>query len=276
MARIEVSPGVELHTYVDDFLFPWQESIPVVLEHGFARHGLFWNPWVPLLASERRVYRPDVRGFGGSTIMPDTYTYNVEDLLSDIVAILEHFDLDKVHWVGESSGGTLGIALGASFPERVASLVLMDAPARPYDDPTTWTDNSIDTGSPQEAILKYGLKEWCRITLGRRLDLDRSSPELQEWYCEQTGRNADRSAVGWSDINVGLDLRSLLPKITAPTLVLAGEKSPIVGSQQHSMADSIDGARLHLFEGYGHGLSLTATEECVAEIKAFWNEVESK
>jgi pimeloyl-ACP methyl ester carboxylesterase len=87
--------------------------------------------------------------------------------------------------------------------------------------------------------------------------------------------SADKSAVGWSDVNTKLDLRPLLAKISAPTLILAGEKSPIVGAQQQSMADSIVGARLHLFRGYGHGLSLIAAQECVAEIKDFWNSVEA-
>jgi pimeloyl-ACP methyl ester carboxylesterase len=40
------------------------------------------------------------------------------------------------------------------------------------------------------------------------------------------------------------------------------------------MADSIAGARLHLFHGYGHGLSLIAPEQCVAEIKEFWKSAE--
>jgi pimeloyl-ACP methyl ester carboxylesterase len=208
--------------------------------------------------------------------MPPEYAYTAGDLISDIVRILDHFDLEKVHWVGESSGGTLGIGLAAKHPERVASLVLIDAPAHPYSEKSTWDDNSLDQKSPQEAIMKYGLREWCRRTLGRRLDLDRASPQLQDWYCEQTGRNSDRSAAGWSDVNTVLDLRPLLPKIKAPTLILAGEKSPIVGPQQNAMSQSIAGSRLHVFKGYGHGLTLVATQECVREIGGFWDEVENK
>jgi 3-oxoadipate enol-lactonase len=275
MPFVDREPGVQLHVYEDDYLWPWEDPIPVVLEHGFARHGLFWNPWVPPLCGSRRILRPDVRGFGASTVMPDEYVYSADALVDDIVAILDHFGFERVHWVGESSGGTLGLALAAGHPDRVVSLVLMDAPAHPYAEASTWSDNSLDAESPQKAIAKYGLKEWCRRTLGRRLDLDRASPELQEWYCDQTGRNAVRSAVGWSDVNTVLDLRPILPKVVAPTLILAGEKSPIIGPQQRSMAASLPNARLHLFEQYGHGLSLIATEECLAEVRAFWNEVEA-
>jgi len=97
--------GAKLHVYEDDFLYPWQHPTPVILCHGFARNGIFWKDWVPKLGGERRVYRPDVRGFGQSALMPDNYVWNVEDMLADIVAMLDHFKMKKVHWVGESSGG---------------------------------------------------------------------------------------------------------------------------------------------------------------------------
>lgn len=276
MPFVKVANDVSLHVYEDDFLYPWEQPIPVILEHGFARNGIFWKKWVPLLGGGRRVYRPDVRGFGKSSLMPEGYVWNVDDMLNDIVAILDHFKMKQVHWVGESSGGALGIGIAATHPERIKSLVLMDSPAHPYSDPTTMEDNSIGQGSPQAAIMRYGLEEWCRKTLWRRLDVDKASPELQNWYNMETGRNDARSACGWSDINTKLDLRPLLSKILAPTLILAGKKSPIVGKQQQYMADNIKGAKLHLFEGYGHGLSMLAAEQCVAEIKEFWRQVESK
>jgi hypothetical protein len=59
-------------------------------------------------------------------------------------------------------------------------------------------------------------------------------------------------------------------------LILAGEKSPIVGKQQQSMADSITGARLCLFKGYGHGLSMIAADECLVEIRKLWAETEKR
>jgi 3-oxoadipate enol-lactonase len=274
MPLIDAGDGMQLYCAVDDFLWPWDRTMPVVLEHGFTRHGVFWNPWVPLLCGERRVYRPDVRGFGRSTVPPDGFKYTIEILLADAVRVLDHFGIDRVHWVGESSGGTLGMGLAATHPDRVASLVVMDAPSKPYEDPTTGEDNRLDTGSVQEAVLKYGVEEWCRRTLWRRLDLNRATPQLQDWYCKESGKNSARSAAGWSDVNTVLDLNPILPQIKAPTLIMAGADSPIVGKQQKAMADRIPGARLDLFEGYGHGLSLIATEECVRRVQAFWRDVE--
>ncbi len=49
MPSVEVEPDVRLNCYVDDFLWPWDEQIPVVLQHGAMRNAAFWNPWIPLL-----------------------------------------------------------------------------------------------------------------------------------------------------------------------------------------------------------------------------------
>ena len=43
--------GLALHCAVDDYLWPWQDPIPVVMMHGFARNATFWNRWVPPISS---------------------------------------------------------------------------------------------------------------------------------------------------------------------------------------------------------------------------------
>jgi hypothetical protein len=45
----EISPTVKLHVYEDDYLYPWEQSIPVILHHGFSRNGIFWTKWCTAL-----------------------------------------------------------------------------------------------------------------------------------------------------------------------------------------------------------------------------------
>src|SRR3977135_1833546 len=102
--------------------------------HGFARNALFWNRWVPAIAETRRVYRPDLLGCGLSDPPPDGYCYTRETIGARILAVLDGLSLPQVHWVGESSGGIIGLLLAASHPERVASLVLCNTPTRIPDE----------------------------------------------------------------------------------------------------------------------------------------------
>ena len=60
--------------------------------------------------------------------------------------------------------------MAAAHPERIASLVLCNTPTRIFDE--------ISTAA---AIRAHGTGEWCRRTLGYRLDLEHASEKLREW-----------------------------------------------------------------------------------------------
>src|SRR5258707_13131652 len=120
MASIRLGDGLSLHCAVDNYLWPWQQPTPVVMLHGFARNAAFWNRWVPAIAETRRVYRPDLLGCGHSDLPPEGYRYTPEGITRSILAVLDALSLARVHWVGESSGGLVGLLLAANHPERIA------------------------------------------------------------------------------------------------------------------------------------------------------------
>ena len=130
MPQIRLDEGLSLHCAVDDYLWPWERPTPVLMMHGFARNAAFWNRWVPPIAASRRVYRPDLLGCGASDDPPEGYRYTAEGIGSAILAMLDALLLPRVHWVGKSSGGIIGLLFAAAHPERVASLVLCNTPTR--------------------------------------------------------------------------------------------------------------------------------------------------
>src|SRR5204863_6316424 len=84
--------------------------------------------------------------------------------------------LARVHWVGESSGGIIGLFLAAAYPERIASLVLCNTPSRiPDHIKRTY---ALDCATASDAMRAYGVGEWCRQTLGYRLDKERAGEDL--------------------------------------------------------------------------------------------------
>lgn len=269
MQEVEVEPGVRINCYVDDYLWPWDEQTPVVLQHGFARNALFWNPWIPMLSGTHRIFRPEIRGCGRSSVPPLDYVYSEGSLVGDVLKTLDFLHLDRVHWVGESAGGRLGLLLAKHAPERLVSLVLCDTPAEINADTTR--SNAMGTSHTSEAVAKYGVAGWCRQTLHRRLDTSRASPQLAQWFVDQVGQTPIHVAAAFSRFLESLDLTDVLPSIQTPTLLLAGEDSPISGAQQNAMARAMPNARLHLIQGYGHGVSVLAAAECHRETLAFWD-----
>ena len=178
MPTTRLAEGLSIHCAVDDYLWPWEVSTPVLMMHGFARNATFWNRWVPAIAESRRIYRPDLLGCGASDVPAPGYRFTPEKIEAEILAMFEAMSLSRVHWVGESSGGIIGVLLAAAHPERIASLVLCNTPTRISDE--IKGIYALDRDSTAAAIRAYGVGEWCRRTLGYRLDLEHASEPLRE------------------------------------------------------------------------------------------------
>ncbi len=274
MATVRLAEGLSLHCAVDDYLWPWETSTPVLMMHGFARNAAFWNRWVPPIADSRRIYRPDLLGCGLSDVPAEGYRFTPAKIEAEILAVFDTLSLSRVHWVGESSGGIIGLLLAAAHPERIASLVLCNTPARISDE--IKGIYALGEDSTAAAIRAHGTGGWCRQTLGYRLDLDHSSATLQEWVIAEMDKTRPDIAAALHDCFESIDLRPLLAGIKAPVLLLSGDKSRIASEQQKILAETLPRGRLELFAGYGHGVNLLQPERCARAALDFWHTVEAK
>ena len=271
MARIALPEGASVHCIVDDFLWPWDGSTPVLMMHGFARNAMFWNRWVPAIAETHRVYRPDLLGCGLSDRPPKGYRYMPETIGAQILAVLDTLSLSRVHWVGESSGGIIGLLLAAARPDRIASLVLCNTPTRiPDQIKRTY---ALDRATASDAMRAYGVGEWCRQTLGYRLDMQHAGKDLCDWVVREMDRTPPDVAAAMHDCFEGVDTVPLLPQITAPVLLLSGDKSPIASAQQKTFSETLPNGRVELIAGYGHGVNLLQPERCARSAVEFWRSV---
>src|SRR5262245_33395824 len=103
----EVEPGVRLRYLIEDYTDPWRPAETVLLVHGFAESVDAWWAWIPYLARRYRVVRLDLRGFGRSTPMPETYTWSMDRLLDDIRALAKRVGAERAHLIGAKSGGSM-------------------------------------------------------------------------------------------------------------------------------------------------------------------------
>jgi 3-oxoadipate enol-lactonase len=272
MPAVRLAEGLSLHCAVDDYLWPWEAPTPVLMMHGFARNATFWNRWVPAIAESRRIYRPDLLGCGASDVPPAGYHYTPEKIAAQILAVFEAMSLTRVHWVGESSGGIIGLLLAAAQPERFASLVLCNTPTRIPDE--IKGVYALDRESTAAAIRAHRVGEWCRQTLGYRLDVEYASEALREWCIAEMDKTRPDIAAALHECFEKIDTKPLLAKIAAPVLLLSGDKSRIASEQQKILADTLPNGRLELFAGYGHGVNLLQPERCARAALTFWREVE--
>jgi 3-oxoadipate enol-lactonase len=173
-----------------------------------------------------------------------------------------------VHWVGESSGGVVGLLLAASHPGRIASLVLCNTPTRiPEEIKRIY---ALDKATASDAMRAYGVGEWCRQTLGYRLDTARAEKDLCDWVVREMDRTPPDIAAAMHDCLEEVDTVPLLPRIVAPVLLLSGDNSPIASAQQQTFAKTLPNARIEAVPGVGHGVNLPQPQRCARLAAEFW------
>ncbi len=119
-AFLERPDSCKLFYVIDDFIDPWRAAPTVLFVHGLAESTEAWRAWVPHFARRYKVVRVDLRGFGRSTPMPDGFEWNIDVLVDDLVALMRHLGIDRVHLVGAKSGGSMTLKLAADHPALVA------------------------------------------------------------------------------------------------------------------------------------------------------------
>ncbi len=98
----------------------------IVLLHGKNFSGAYWKDTITALSeSGYRVVVPDQIGFGKSS-KPQAFQYSFHTLADQTRQLLDHLKVDKVSVVGHSMGGMLATRFALMFPERTASLALVN------------------------------------------------------------------------------------------------------------------------------------------------------
>jgi pimeloyl-ACP methyl ester carboxylesterase len=220
-----VTLGQKTHYKDDCFTAPFEPTPQTILiQHGFGRNSNFWYEWVPLLSSKFRVIRRDARGHGESSAPSrDTYDWGLDTMLREIIDMLDQLKIDKIHFLGESTSGMLGMAFAAKYPERLHSLIICSSPT--YLPPAAMKFFSMGMGSWQEALRTLGSEGWA-IELGKLPGTGaRSDKTYVDWWAKEVGRSSTYGLEQYSLFLEKLDGREFMKDINIPTLILAPKNS---------------------------------------------------
>lgn len=95
---------------------------PVLLVPGLGGVGAYWNPNIPAFSRNHQVVIHDHRGTGQSS--RSLIRYSVDQMTSDLIAVMDDLGIEKAHLVGHSTGGAMGQTLAVTHPERLLSLTI--------------------------------------------------------------------------------------------------------------------------------------------------------
>ena len=102
---------------------------PVIMWHGFPEMGYSWRHQAAALAADGyRAIVPDLRGYGDSDRPTGTDAYAFPQLVGDVVGLINALGHGYAHLAGHDWGGSLCWATSALMPDKVRSLMILNAP----------------------------------------------------------------------------------------------------------------------------------------------------
>ena len=195
------------------------------------------------LASFSRVIMYDNRGVGLSDPVPGGAAPTMDEQVDDIRAILGETGCEQAVLAGNLAGCAPALVFAATHPDRVDSLILLGGYAR----------LRVDAGYPQgrdQADIDL-IAEAILDTWGSGADLDLIAPTVagddnfRRWYAQVQRMSASpATAVAMARQWFEVDVRSVLPTIQVPTLVM-GRATSVIFPVQHTryLAEHIAGAK---------------------------------
>jgi pimeloyl-ACP methyl ester carboxylesterase len=241
-------------------------GVPVLFISGTSVDRLIWGGQVAHLMSHYRCVTFDNRDVGESSIVASGYT--PREMAADAAALMAALDLPPAHVVGHSLGGAIAQELALAAPARLRSLTLVGTWAR-NDEYTRalfrmWKriHAALDAPAFLEAMLLTGVGHTFLNAVGMEtlvgMFLAAPHPQPGEAFARQV------------DADLAHDIAARLGRITAPTLVIAGEEDTIFPAHHHRMlADGIPGARLVTLAHAGHSPLLEVTDAFNAVLAEF-------
>jgi pimeloyl-ACP methyl ester carboxylesterase len=227
------------------------------------------------LGEELELVLPDPRGTGESTKPRDSRAYEIDDYVADLEELREHLGLERLQLLGHSHGGLVAIAYAARYPERIERLILASTLARFSPEQEAAMEEAVERASGEpwyedaraaleaesagdfetdDELAELALREFpfyfARYGGDERAYLDTLRSERP---------NADALRLFNKELVPVFDLRPDLPRIAAPTLVIAGEADFITGPPSAAeLGEGIPDARTVLLPETGHFVFIEA------------------
>ena len=266
---VEAGDGLIAYQVVGD------GPIDLVYINGMATHlDMRWESpafahFLERLGSFARVISFDRRGAGLSDGLPGTEVPTWEVWVEDLRIVLDAVSSTSAAIFGVTDAGPMAVMFAATYPERTRGLILGNTSARLKYDADDYQFGFRD--EELDAIVELFGNDW-----GTRGHAIMSNPSLErdhaavDWLtrysrASMTPRQVAKIFRGELD----RDVRSVLPSVKCPTLVVHSERCAMPLDHGRYLAENIDGARLVMLPTSDIGLMFEVADDVLAEVEEF-------
>lgn len=236
-------------------------EIDLLYCYGLGSHlEMFWEvpetaDYLERLASFTRLIFFDRRGTGASDGVARNAIPTWEEWTEDVTAVLDAVGSERAAILASLDAGPIAMMFAAMHPERVSSLILLNASARP-----SFSEDYPIGMSPEgvEAFVSLVRETWGSLEMIclTNPSLSGDSVLVRELARVVRCSATPRTAAAQFDVTLRGDARPSLPLVQAPTLVLHSRDNLLVPvAHGHFLAENIEGARFVELPGGDIGLT---------------------
>ncbi|MET0623886.1 MAG: alpha/beta fold hydrolase [Pyrinomonadaceae bacterium] len=232
--------------------------LDLVFVMGWVSHlEYFWKEesfarFLTRLASFARLILFDKRGTGLSDQVPLSELPTLEQRMTDVQAVLDAVGSKRAALLGVSEGGPMCSLFAATHPERTVALAMIGTYAR-----RVWSEDYpwAPTEEERADFLDEIRRNWGEpVGIAERAPSVAGDPQFREWWATYLRMGASpAAALALTRMNAEIDVRSVLPSIRIPTLVIhrAGDECLKIEEGRY-VASKIPGARFVELPGCDH------------------------
>lgn len=258
------------------------EGKPLVLAHGLTAARGLWDSQIGPFSQKYRVVVYDARGHGESEAPPaDDPGYTFNTYVEDQRALMAHLGIQEAYIGGLSMGGMISMRFALQHPSMIRALLLCDtaAGATGIDRPRRDQDE-IEPAAAADLVRSQGvaavvgnrlLQMAAQMGISRREDLPESVQHrfgLLEQMTVDGFLGASRALAEQESV------LERLSEITAPTLILVGDKDFMRGPSEH-MAKRLAAARFVIIRNSIHGTCFWQPEKFTNAVLDFLADVDA-
>jgi class 3 adenylate cyclase len=239
--------------------------VDIIMVPGFISHVEFmhelagYTAFLRRLSTFARVVTFDKRGQGLSDRISGAPS--LEQRMDDVCAVMDDVDSRRAVIVGFSEGAAMSVLFAATYPERVAQLVLFGSFA---------AKSAFQTGELEERIAQI-VKTWGTAEMMKTVIPSQTSQDAINQFAKLERLCASPGAVRTlAQLNAKIDVRSILPAVQVPTLVLHRNKDARVPIEAgYDLATKIPNARFIEYPGGDHAFWSGDTGPMLGDIEEF-------
>jgi len=267
----EIGTSVEVDGVATNYIHEGSGP-PLILLHGSGPGVTAYANWrgvLPDFAEHFTCFAPDTLGFGYTDFPEDIDGFSMDRWVSHLVGFMDALGIAKAHFIGNSYGGALTLAIATRHPDRVGGIVLMGSAGRAEFQLTEGLEK-VWGYHPSQDNMRALMQTFAHDPALVKEEIVRSRfeasvrPGAHEKYASLFPEPRQR----WLGELATSD--ELLRAMPHPTLLVHGREDVIVPfACSVRFHEAIPNSELHIFGGCGHWTQIEKRERFVALVTPF-------